>query len=189
MRTALGWLQAGLLWGLAQGAGAVEILESRVFTDDGHYLIHLDARLDAPVWRIRALLTDYPNLHRLSPTILESELLLADPPHYRIRLLSEGCVGFFCRRLEQVQAIREWRDDFIEVIDEPGRSDFRIGRAVWRIRADQEKTRLQYNGDFVPDFWIPPLLGPPLFRARLERETRRLFDRLERLAREPRLPQ
>ncbi len=183
--TARRW-SAGLALALAgPSLAAGTITEQRIWSEGDRYLIHVEILLDAPADRVRARLTDYDNLHRLSDTIRESRLLDADPPRYTVRLRSRGCIGIFCRDLEQVQAVTERDDGFILVEDLPGRSDFRAARAVWRISAaGTDRSRVSYSAELLPDFWIPPLLGPPLFRDRLARETRQLLDNLERLARE-----
>ena len=163
--------------------GAGEILEQRVWTEGDRYLVHLEAHLAAPAARIRERLTDYAHLHHLSPTITESRLIAADPPVFTVQVLSEGCVAFFCRQIRQLQQVTDRDDGFIVVEDVPGQSDFRKARAVWRIQSlGQHKTRLLYRAEFLPDFWIPPFIGPALFRLSLKRETRHLFDSLERLA-------
>jgi len=183
--TARRW-SAGLSLALAGPAlSAGTIAEQWIWSEGDRYLIHVEMVLEAPADRVRARLTDYHHLHRLSDTIQASRLLRADPPRYTVQLNSRGCIGIFCRDLEQVQAVTERDDGFILVEDLPGQSDFRSARAVWRIvAAEANRSRVSYSAELVPDFWIPPLLGPPLFRERLARETRQLLNNLERLARE-----
>ena len=164
----------------------VAIAEQRVWREGERYLVHFVAVLNAPADRVRQRLTDYNHLHRLSETIHESLLLDADPPRYTVRVRSQGCIGIFCRDLEQVQEVLERDDGFIVVEDIPGQSDFRAARAVWRVIAvEDDRSRVTYSAELLPDFWIPPLLGPSLFSERLARETRQLLDNLERLALEP----
>ncbi len=161
------------------------VAEQRIWREGERYLIHVVALLDAPADRVRQRLTDYNRLDRLSDSIRESLLLDADPPWYTVRVRSHGCIGIFCRDLEQVQRVQERDDGFIVVEDVPGQSDFRAARAVWRVVGmARHRSRVTYSAEFLPDFWIPPLLGPPLFRERLARETRQLLENLERLARE-----
>ncbi len=175
-------MAGGLLLALlATPAAAGEILEQRVWHEAGYYRIHLEARLAAPAERIRALLTDYNHLPRLSDSITASTLLAADPPRFTVEVLSQGCLGIFCRNLRQVQVVTERPDGYLFVEDRAG--DFRSARTVWRIRDDGAgHSHVLYSAEFEPDFWIPPLFGPLLLRQRLAREARQLFDNLERLA-------
>jgi hypothetical protein len=42
--------------------------------------------------------------------------------------------------------------------------------------------RLGYHGRFVPDFFLPPLIGLPLVRRTLERRFRSMAEEIERRA-------
>jgi hypothetical protein len=42
--------------------------------------------------------------------------------------------------------------------------------------------KLGYHGHFVPDFFLPPLIGLPLVRRTLERRFRAMTEEIERRA-------
>ncbi|HID48939.1 MAG TPA: hypothetical protein EYP40_04865 [Chromatiales bacterium] len=139
--------------------------------------------IDADPDRVYACLTDYDRLDRLSPEIIRSELLYANHPQYRVRVVTEGCIGPFCRTVKQVQDVTELRNGYILVKVMPAMSDLRYGRNVWHIRAENGRTRVTYSADLVPDFWLPPIIGPVLFQQKLAREGENVIHTLETLAR------
>ena len=164
---------------------AGEVLDSHVGTHERHYLLRIDMLIDADTDRVRQLLTDYAHLDRLSQSITRSELLESNAPHYRVRVTTNGCVLFFCRELVQVQDVSELPDGYIIVSVLPEMSDFTYSKNVWRIRALNDRTRVTYSADLVPDFWIPPLFGTAIFKNQLLEESRQIIENLERLANLP----
>ena len=169
----------------SQSAFGGEVLDSHVGTKGEHYLLRMDMFIDADTERVRQLLTDYANLDRLSTRITRSELLESNTPHYRVRVTTKGCVLFFCRELVQVQDVSELPDGYIIVTALPEMSDFTYSKNVWRIRAQNDRTRVTYSADLVPDFWIPPLFGTAIFKSQLLEEARQVIENLERLANLP----
>ena len=141
--------------------------------------------IDADAERVRQLLTDYAQLDRLSNSITRSELLESHAPRYRVQVTTDGCVFLFCRELVLMQEVTELDDGYILVTVLPEMSDFAYSRNMWRIRAQKGRTRVTYSSDLVPDFWIPPLIGPALFKNKLLEESREIIENLERLANVP----
>ena len=178
-------LGAFLLVLTSQAAFAGEVLDSHVGTHEGHYLLRIDMLIDADTERVRQLLTDYARLDRLSDSITQSELLASDAPHFQIRVTTQGCVIFFCRELVQVQDVSELPNGYIIVTVLPEMSDFTYSKNVWRIRALNDRTRVTYSSDLVPDFWIPPLFGTAIFKNQLLEESRQVIENLEQLANSP----
>ncbi len=180
----------GLLAGLALFAAnsvfapvfAGEVLHSRVDYEDGHYLLDMAMRIDAPLPRVREVLTDYANIAAINPTVVESTVLAHAPPNYRVRVVTEGCVWFFCKTLTQIQQVTELASGYIVIVLDTREGDFTYGRILWHIQADEDRTRVSFSGDLVPDFWVPPLIGPWLLSGVLEEETRKTVEGLERLA-------
>jgi hypothetical protein len=75
------WYRAQFQWVLfgsllsIQTSLAGEVLESYVGNEGDHFRVHIDMLIEAQPERVRALLTDYASLNRLSPSITASELL------------------------------------------------------------------------------------------------------------------
>ncbi|MEJ2508749.1 MAG: SRPBCC family protein [Gammaproteobacteria bacterium] len=176
------WLLAGLLAGGPACAG--EVLSSHVDYTDDHYLIDIDMRIDANADKVFARLQDYNHLHRINSAIKSSRLLKTDGRIKRVRIVTRGCVWFYCRRVEQVQNIEEIRDRYLVATIDPKVSDFKYGRVIWHVWHDDTGTRIRFSADLVPDFWIPPLIGPWVMKKKLLEEGRQTITGLERLDRQ-----
>ena len=183
-RLAWRWLWIPL-WLLAGSTQAGEVLHSHVDHDDGHYLLDMEMRIDAPLPRVREVLTDYAHITAINPTVVESTVLISAPPNYRVRVITEGCVLFFCKRMTQFQQVTELASGYIVIVLDTTEGDFTYGRLLWHIQADGDQTRISFSGDLVPDFWVPPLIGPWLLSGVLEEETHKTVEGLERLASQP----
>jgi len=173
----------GLLLGLLLAAPlhAGEVLDSHVDYSDDHYLIDIDMRIDADANKVFARLQDYNHLHRVNSAIKTSRLLATHGAIHRVRIVTRGCIWFYCRRVVQVQDIEKLRDRYLVATIDPKDSDFKYGRIVWHVFSDARGTRIRFSADLVPDFWIPPLIGPWVMKSKLLEEGRQTITGLERL--------
>jgi Polyketide cyclase / dehydrase and lipid transport len=144
------------------------VLDSSVSYDEGVYSLSIDARIDAPAAMVYRLITDYDHLQDINPAIRESRILRADSPEkYRIRVVTRVCVLFYCRDVSQSQDMLQLPGYIIEATLLPENSDFRRGRAQWRLTAEGDSTLMHFRADLVPDFFLPPLIGPWLIRREM----------------------
>jgi len=164
--------------GLAQAYAAPAV--TKVERDGEVYRVAVDARIRAPVARVRALLTDYAHLDRLNGAIITSEVMQDyGAGRYRVRIVTRACVWFFCRRVHQVQDVVESGEGTITVRVIPELSDFRHGFARFSIRHDGDGARVTIVSEVEPDFWIPPLIGPWLIKRKLLSEALETVENLE----------
>jgi hypothetical protein len=168
------------------GAGVVwagEVLQVGVGRVDQRYAVDIDARFNAPVERLRMLLTDYPNLARINASIQRSEVLTGAPAQQqRVRIDAHVCVGVFCRNIVQVQDVGVLVDGSILATVIPHGSDFRYGIARWQFWDEPTGTRMRFHSEIEPAFWVPPIIGPWLIQRALQAETLKSVANLERLA-------
>ena len=61
-------------------------------------------------------------------------------------------------------------------------SEFRSGKAIWKITALDNKSKLEYEATLEPDFFIPPVVGISVIGNSLKNEVINTFDRVERIA-------
>jgi hypothetical protein len=73
----------------------------------------------------------------------------------------------------------------ILTLADPAASDFRHARELWQLQPHAGGTRLTYQAEFEPAFFVPPLIGPWLIKARLRSELEDIAARLEQLAANP----
>jgi hypothetical protein len=169
--------------GSAGSALAATVLTSEVTENGGKYHMAFDAVVEAPYDRVHALLTDYPGLPRYNPHI--KEIVLIPDLHsrtLRMRVVSRPCVVVFCKTVVHVQEVEERSpgDIVAEVI--PALSDLKHGYMHWRIIPQGRETRVTFEGDMTPAFWVPPLIGPALVKYALRTEALELVTNLEQAA-------
>ena len=161
---------------------AGEVIKSHVEFNDGQYTADLEIQIEAPTKKVYALFTDFDYLSHLSDNITNSELISGDFHEYIVEVKTHNCVLFFCKDLKQTQHVIEHEDGHISVEDIEGQSDFVSAITLWHIRTVGDGTRVTFHAEMQPDFWLPPLLGPWLFKKRLIEDTQAMIERLEELA-------
>lgn len=169
-------------WLLAQYALAGEVKKSYVNHEDGHFLLHLEMHIEADVDDVYEVLVDYNNIHQLSKSIKKSKWLESRGNTHKVMMLSEGCIWFFCQEVKQVQQVTELPNRYIVSETLPEKSDLEYGRVLWHIRANGKETHISYSADFIPKFWVPPLIGPWLMTKRLLEEGESTINNIEQRA-------
>ena len=147
------------------------------------FTVRFDAIVDAPLARVYAVLTDFPALPALNPTIVAVSVRPAPGgPGVRVRSVLKSCIWFFCRRVVQVEDVVEPDAHTIDARIVPGLGDFKSGWSDWRLTSQSGRTRLHYEARRVPDFWIPPLIGPWAVEHTLRTQLLASLPVLQRLA-------
>lgn len=179
------WLAVAWLLSAVTVAHAGEVLDTEVIHTDGRYTVRFDVRLAAPPERLKRHLTDYEQYSTHFNSIKESRVLARQSNGtVRLRLQLHSCVLFYCRTITQVKDIAEQADGRIVARIDPTESDFRDTTEQWRILPDNGATRLQYEAELVPTFYIPPLIGPWLVKRQIRAALESGSEKLETLARE-----
>jgi hypothetical protein len=144
-----------------------------------------DAHLAAPPSAVYAVLTDYEHLTRISSAVQKSRVVdkLADGA-VLVYTDTHACVLFFCKHILETQ--RYTHPDPEDIVSEvvPEQSNLKSGRTVWHVEAEQDGTRLHWEMTAVPDFWVPPFIGPSLVQRGLRSQGTRSVEGIEKLARE-----
>lgn len=174
-------LLAVLLGAASLHAAQIEALA--VNQQSGKYEIALIFSVDAPVDRVRRMLTDYAHLPKLNPSILKSEVLPAPRTAVtRVRSLMRGCLLFLCKDIACTQDMRQRNSGDLEAVIVPRLSDMKSGHANWRIEPRDDSTRVNLTALMEPDFWVPPLIGPFLIKNWLHGQLIETAENLKRLA-------
>jgi carbon monoxide dehydrogenase subunit G len=177
---------AALALAVASGAGAARIETLVVGHAAGQFTVASTMVLDAPPAAVRAALTDFAHLGRLSPAIQESRVVgsTADGPLVFTR--SKACAMWFCRELTKTELVTVHGDEIVAIAvasggPEPSTVTHSITR--WRLAPLGAGTRVGIQSEVDPAFFVPPLLGPPLVKKAMRRETEALARGLETAAR------
>ena len=152
----------------APPAGKMEIKATR----EGEEMT-LTASVHAPVnprvaW---AVLTDFDRMAGWVPNLQESRIV-SGPDERPLRVAQKGMkrVGLLTFSFQSVRAIELAP---IKTIKAKGLSgNMRKLESTMRVSLEGEGTRLEYHLEFIPDFWVPPFIGPALIR----RESRLQFE-------------
>lgn len=167
-------------WVITVFAG--EVIHSHVQHEGDTYHASIEMQINAPSKEVYALFTDFNYLSRLSDNITDSHIIEEDPPEYTVLVETHNCVLFFCKDIQQTQQVSELGEGYISVDDVKGQSDFVFASSRWHIRPHKEGTRVSFSSEMKPDFWLPPFLGPWLFKKSLIEETQNMIEQLEKLA-------
>lgn len=163
-------------------AQAAEVVEVTVSEQDGRCILHSESLIRVPVAQVRKALTDYPNLPRINPSLKRVEVMERLPGGgTRMGVVSQFCVLAICLDLAWIQEVREGPGGDIVVNLVPNRGDFRAGSGRWRLLPEQGGTRLVFDIELTPNFWVPPAFGPWLMEGRLAEETLATAQALERM--------
>ena len=143
--------------------------------------------MNAPLAGVYAALTDFPALPELNPAIVAVSVEpVPQGPGVRVRTVLKSCIWFFCRKVVQVEDVVEPDAHTIDARIVPGLGDFKSGWSDWRLTAQGGRTHLHYEARRVPDFWIPPLIGPWAVEHSLRAQLLASLPVLQRLAGQPR---
>jgi hypothetical protein len=89
----------------------------------------------------------------------------------------------FCFDLYFVEDVEEFEDGAITTTVVPEESNFRRGYSNWRIESiSATTTRISVEAEHEPEFWIPPVIGPLVFKRSFRKEVRETAINIEREA-------
>ena len=180
-----GLLLASLFLAVWCGIAAAknDVPDVEVSEQGGVYRISAEVLIDAPSEYVRQVLTDFVHIYRLNPSIIESEVLVSENSSYtKVRTRVMGCAGYFCEELERVENVMVKPSGEVVAVIVPELSEFRSGRTVWRIRPEGERSRVIYESEMEPDFYIPPVVGKFMAKKSIRTEVETSFANLERIA-------
>jgi hypothetical protein len=167
---------------------AAHVLAVQVGRDDQRFHIEMQVALDAaPVPVFRAL-QDYAAMPRYNPDLRAVHIEPTSAPN-RVRLFTtiHTCVLFFCKTMQQEQlmtATAHATGGLLEAELIPHGSAF-SGQGHWLVQpcgAQRPSACLDIQLELVPQFWVPPVIGPWLIRRTMYEEAQRSTHGLEQVA-------
>ena len=139
----------------------------------------------APQSLVFQSLSDYDKWDELSPRIDESHVVGPDEDGVPlVYTLVEGCITFFCRRIERKSRLETWPEERILVTLVDGYGSFKHVEEEWRLQPADEATRVFYSMDMDADFWIPPLIGTWIIKRTLKKASLGAAESIEAMAAE-----
>lgn len=168
---------------LPMAAHSAEIVHTWAAYEEGRLILRSEILVHVPARQVRAILTDYENLPNLSKDLKRVEVLEHfDDGRVRMRAESEICILAMCLDFAWVQDTEVLPNGDIVVNILPSQGDFRRGNGRWRLLENNGNTRLIFDIDLTPAFWLPPVLGPWFIKRKLFNEVFETSLGLEREA-------
>jgi hypothetical protein len=180
--TALGWCLAAAI--LSPRAAASEVTQSSISFAGNAYHYEFTVEIQAPLEAVRGVVTDYGNLKRINDDVIKSEILQHyDDRRLKRRLWLKHCVLVLCFDLYFVEDVEICEDGVITTTIIPAESNFRRGYSNWRVEmVSAAVTRISVEAEQEPEFWIPPVIGPLVFKRAFVKEVRETAIKIEREA-------
>lgn len=165
---------------------ALEIKQISAEVVNKRYEITLIAIFDVPKKQVFQILTDYENLHKLNKSFTSSRVIEKIDQHHTLsELITDSCVLFFCVEAKLTEVVKEQPHDMIIVTIRPEESDFHFGRTVWKLsEINSQQTQLEFSSVKAPKFWVPPVIGDSFVKSKLQKETIKTLEGVERVAKE-----
>lgn len=164
---------------------SAELLDVQVEKDDELYTLYSEAVFAVGPQALYELLIDYEKFEKFTSAIVDAKNIEPDDegrPGFYSRM--EGCAFLFCKSFIRHGHLVLTPISEIVAVADPEKSDFKFSRERWQIIANGEGTLLIYDFEMVPDFWIPPVIGPYFIQRALRSGAIRAVNRIERLAQE-----
>jgi len=181
-------LHAGILlipvllffWSSSRGA---DLLEIEVEREENVYNMNSVSWLDVNPELLYEILANHDLFTKFTSAVVESRNVEADEegrPQFFSRF--EGCVVLFCKSFVRNGYLELQPHSELIAIVHPENSDFKHSRERWTLQPEKGGTRMTYEFEMIPDFWVPPVIGPFYIKRALKRGGEKAVDRIEALA-------
>ncbi len=140
-----------------------------IHRDGEAFVVDVDLTVEATPQEAWNVLTDYDHMSEFVSNLTMSRIVRRGSDSLEVAQTSRVKFGFFDLKFDNVREIeflplREIRSKLI-------RGDMKMSAFTTRLAAEGNATRITNHGRFIPDRWIPPLIGTIM----LEAETRKQF--------------
>ncbi len=163
-----------------------EVLSTQAFHTNSHFEIISSIVNQGDSQAVFDILTDYEQLAKVSDIVLDSAKVtkkrsLKDGP-VRVRLNTRTCVLIFCFNARIVEDVEMIGDKTIKADIVPELSDFKTGEIIIQVQDySQGMTHVKFESRFIPDFWVPPVIGPMIVKRKAIQTTTNTIFQVEKL--------
>jgi len=160
---------------------SANVLNSSVTRQDGRYMMHMETIVQAPVTKVHSLLMNYKNFTRFNSIFKQVEFVGHIGDGVRMGVRSEFCVLAICQDFDWIQDVQFLPDGDISITIIPNQGDFRQGNGRWRLFSVDGGTRLLFDLDLTPKYWIPPIFGTWLAQQKFSDDAVKFAQELEKM--------
>lgn len=143
-----------------------------IHRDGEAYVVDVDLTVDATPQEAWNVLTDYDHMSGFVSNVTMSHIIHRASDSLEVAQTSRLKFGFIDLKFDNVREI-----EFVplqEIRSKLVRGDMKMSAFTTHLAAEGQATRITNHGRFIPDRWIPPLIGTLM----LEAETRKQFAEL-----------
>jgi len=147
-------------------------IEVDVHKNGSEITLRVDCPVKAPLAIVWEVLTDYDHMARFITNLEVSQLRARDGDTLQVfqkGSASRGLLTFAFENLREIKLVpyREIRSRLIS-------GNLKVSEFTTRVVDDGTQVHILNTGRFIPNIWVPPLIGPSMIEA----ETRQQFDEL-----------
>ncbi len=164
-------------------AHSAEFERLDVSEDSGTYRIEATLLVDAPAEAVVRALLDFDAQRTMSPPIRSIDVVGSAPAGGKlVKVVTDICIGPFCRSVEQVQVVHFQSPGEITATVVPGRGDLKSGRTVVEVLAASARARLRIDCSMEPFRRRPFFIPKGWVLSAIRRQARQSARGLEALA-------
>jgi len=147
----------------AAGFGVAPLEEDirvAVSKDGGVVRVDVELDVDATQEEVWNVLTDYPGMPRFLPMLESSVVLNRDGNRLEVAQhgrASHGPVSFAFDNVRRI-VLTPQREISARIVS----GDLAPGEVTTKLSSDGATTLVRVHGEYRPDIWIPPVVGPAL---------------------------
>ena len=158
--------------GTARPATADQDIQVEVLKNGAEITVRVDCPVTAPVALVWEVLTDYDHMAAFISNLEVSNVRSRNGDTLQIfqkGRASRGLLSFAFENLREIELVphREIRSRLIS-------GNLKASEFTTRVVDDGTQVHILNSGRFVPNVWVPPLIGPSVIEA----ETRKQFDEI-----------
>ncbi|MEO0423653.1 MAG: SRPBCC family protein [Pseudomonadota bacterium] len=168
-------LVAGPTWAVEIEALSV-VRKGRTFQTSAVFLV------DVPREQVMRAATDFERMGDVNPAVVDTTVAPLASGETRVTTTLYDCVALVCRTVTLVEDVRHHATGRLSTRVVPSAGDFTGGGATWRFDETAHGTRVHYEGEIRPSFWVPRLLGTRAFKRSLRRQVTATAKHLEALS-------
>ncbi|MES2677712.1 MAG: SRPBCC family protein [Pseudomonadota bacterium] len=161
---------------------AAEIISSSAEYKNNRFIIKVVGVVEPSPEHVFGVLTDYENITKISPKIIESKIIKIDGDTTIVKTVAKGCVWFFCKEIVNTQSTTSVFEQHIQSLTIPSKSNLKFGKMVWNIKDVPFGTQIDYYAEIEPDFFVPPLIGAYFIKNSMLAEAKAFIDSVEKLS-------
>lgn len=158
---------------LATSASHAQPISVRVERQGDEVVIDVEARVQVASKHVWAVLTDYDHMADFLSTMTKSSVIERRGNSLKVAQAGEQQHGPFHFAFDTVRAV-----DLVpgkEIRSRLVKGSFKSYDSTTRLVEQGAVTLVVHHGRYVPDTWVPPVIGPSVIRDKAEQQYRELI--------------